>query len=502
MIASKIMKAKRKGAKLIVVDPRCIPISQYADIFLQLRPGTNIALLNGMIHVLIQKGLINEKFVGERTEGFDDLEKKVREYTPERVSQITGVSAASLEEAATMYARARNGSILYAMGITQHTTGTDNVKAVANLALAAGHIGGPGTGVNPLRGQNNVQGACDMGALPNVLTGYQPVSDPVIRERFAQHWGLPIPERPGLTVVEMLEAAGGRAIRAMYIAGENPMLTDPDTRHVREGLEALRFLVVQDIFLTETASLADVVLPACSFAEKEGAFTNTDRRAQRVRKAIEPIGECKPDWLIVSELAQRMGYENFSYDSPGRISDEIRALTPSYAGITYERLDRGEVLHWPCPSEQHPGTPILHRTQFTRGKGKFFALDYTPPLELPDSDFPLLLTTGRIPFHFHGGSMTRRIERLNQEAPTGYAIINPSDALAHQVEDGLTISVTSRRGSISITARVSSEVEAGVVFIPMHFAECAANVLTDSRLDPVSKIPEFKVCAVRIQKLG
>jgi formate dehydrogenase alpha subunit len=503
MIASKIMKAKKKGAKLIVIDTRRIPLCQYADLFLQLKPGTLIALLNGMIRILIEKGLVDEAFVRDRTEGFDDIKVKVGEFTSEKVSEITGIGPALLERAAAMYARARNGSILYCLGVTQHTTGTDNVKAVANLAMAAGHIGRPGTGVNPLRGQNNVQGACDMGALPNVLTGYQPVADPSVRDRFGQHWGLPVPETPGITVVEMIDAAARGAIKAMYIVGENPMLTDPDTGYVRKALDALQFLVVQDIFLTETAKLADVVLPACSFAEKEGTFTNTDRRVQRVRKAIEPVGESKPDWLIVSELAQRMGYDNFTYDSPERIFQEIRALTPSYAGITYDRLDRGEVLHWPCPNEEHAGTPILHQAQFTRGRGKFFALDYAPPHELPDSDFPFLLTTGRIPFHYHSGSMTRRIERLNQEAPTGFAVIHPADARNLQVENGQTISVTSRRGNISIIAQVSDEIEPGMVFIPMHFAECAANVLTDaSRLDPVSKIPDYKVCAVKIEKLG
>jgi formate dehydrogenase alpha subunit len=499
MVASKIMRAKERGAQLIVIDPRRIPLAKYADLFLQTKPSVNIALINGLIHILIQKGLIDEAFIRERTEGFDELKEKVKEYTPAKVSDMTGVSVYFLEKAASLYGQANSAMILYAMGITQHATGTDNVKAVANLAMVTGNIGRPGTGVNPLRGQNNVQGACDLGALPNVLTGYQTVTDPEIRKRFEDRWEMKIPEKPGLTVVEMMQAAGGD-LKGMVIVGENPMMTDPDTNHVRQGLQALDLLVVQDIFLTETARLAHVVLPACSFAEKEGTFTNTDRRVQRVRKAMEPVGEAKPDWRIISELAQRMGSRAFQYDSPQAIMEEIRLLTPSYAGITYERLDRGEVLHWPCPSETHPGTPILHASQFVRGKGKFFAVDHKPAVELPDEAYPYLLTTGRIPFHFHGGSMTRRIPRLDAEVSTGFALIHPLDAKKLGVLDGESVNVASRRGGVTTKAKVSSEVEPGIVFMPMHFAECAANVLTDTKLDPTAKIPELKACAVSIEK--
>ena len=500
IIASKIMRAREKGAKLIVIDPRRIPLTEYADLFLQVQPGTNVALINGMIHILIEKGLIDEAFIRERTEGFDELKEKVKEYPAKKVFKITGISPDILEKAALIYGQAEKAMILYAMGVTQHTTGTDNVKSVANLAMATGNIGRASTGVNPLRGQNNVQGACDMGALPNVLTGYRPVSDLEVRSVFQKKWGLSVPDKPGLTLVEMIESARNGDLKGMVVVGENPILSDPDTNHVKEALQSLDLLVVQDIFLTETAKLAHVILPASSFAEKEGTFTNTDRRIQRVRKAIEPVGESKPDWQIISELAKEIGSEGFDFASPKEIMREISSLTTSYAGITYERLDRGEVLHWPCPDENHPGTPFLYEKDFARGKGKFFAIDYLPPPELPDNEYPFLLSTGRIPFHFHGGSMTRRIETLNQEAPTGYLNIHLEDADKLGVKEGQPVKVRSRRGEILINARISNEVEPGIVFIPMHFSECAVNTLTDRKFDPVAKIPGFKVCAVNIER--
>jgi len=500
LVASRIIRAKKKGAKLIVIDPRKIPLTEYADLFVQLKPGTNVALLNGMIHILIEKGLIDDVFIRERTEEFEELKQKVKEYPTERVSEITGITKEVLEKAAFLYGKADKAMIFYAMGITQHTTGTDNVKSVANLAMVTGNIGRPSTGVNPLRGQNNVQGACDMGALPNVLTGYQPVSDPSARLLFQEKWNLSLPDTPGLTMVEMMDSAGEGSLKGMLVVGENPMMSDPDTKHAKESLEALDLLVVQDIFLTETAKLAHVILPASSFAEKEGTFTNTDRRVQRVRKAIDSIGHSKPDWQIISELAGEMGVTGFDFDSPKEIMEEISSVTPSYAGITYERLDKGEVLHWPCPDENHPGTPFLHEKNFPRGKGRFFALDYIPPAELPDSEYPYLLSTGRIPFHFHGGSMTRKIDILNKEAPTGYVNIHPEDAKKLDIADGQWLNVRSRRGEISIKANISTEVKPGIVFIPMHFSECAVNTLTARKFDPIAKIPGFKVCAVNIRK--
>jgi formate dehydrogenase alpha subunit len=499
IIAGRIMQAQEKGAKLIVIDPRRIPFAEDADLYIQLRPGTNVAFLNGVIHILIEKGLIDEAFIQERTEGFAELKEKVKAYPPDKVSQITGVSKDLIEEAALLYGQAKRGMIFYAMGITQHTTGTDNVKAIANLAMVTGNIGRPSTGVNPLRGQNNVQGACDMGALPNVLTGYRPVTDMAARALFEKKWGMPIPDKPGLTIVEMMGAAGEGALKGMFIVGENPMLSDPDTRHVKAGLESLELLVVQDIFMTETARLAHVILPATSFAEKEGTFTNTDRRVQRVRKAIEPVGESRPDWQIICELAREMGASGFDFVSPETVMEEIASLTPSYAGISYQRLDRGEVLAWPCLDKTHPGTPFLHKEGFPRGKGMFFPLDHAPSPELPDKEYPFILSTGRIPFHFHGGSMTRRIDRLNREAPTGFMRIHPEDAAGLGIKEGDTVKVRSRRGEISIQAEPSTEVEQGMVFIPMHFAECPVNVLTNRAFDPVAKIPGFKVCAVAIE---
>jgi formate dehydrogenase alpha subunit len=498
--ASKIMKAKGKGAKLIVIDPRRIPLTEYADLFLQLKPGTNVALLNGMVRVLMEKDLIDETFIRERTEGFEKVKEKVREYSPERVHEITGISPEFLEKAAVMYGEAEKAMILYAMGVTQHTTGTDQVKAVANLAMATGHIGRPSTGVNPLRGQNNVQGACDMGALPNVLSGYQVVTNPEVRERFEAQWGVAIPGEIGLTVVEMTEAAYKGSLKGMMIVGENPMVCDPDINHVRKALGSLEFLVVQDIFLTETAQLAHLVLPACCFAEKEGTFTNTDRRVQRVRKALEPLGESKPDWQIITKLAQEMGVQGFNYHSPKEIMEEIALMTPFYGGISYERLDAGESLQWPCLDVNHPGTPILHRERFTRGKGLFSPVDYVPAVELPNAEYPFLLSTGRDPFHFHGGSMTRRIEKLDREVPTGYVEIHPQDADRLRIKDMETVRLISRRGDISIQAKISDAVEPGVIFVPMHFVECAANMLTDTHLDKEAKIPPLKVCAVRVEK--
>jgi formate dehydrogenase alpha subunit len=500
MIASRVIRAKHKGAKLVVIDPRRIPLVEYADLFIRPRPGTNVALLNGMLRTIIDKNLIDADFIEAQTEGFEEVKAKVAEYTPQRVAEITGVDPDMLERAAEIYGRADKAMILYAMGVTQQTAGTDNVKAVANLALATGNLGRFATGVNPLRGQNNVQGACDMGALPNVLTGYKKVADAQERERFAAAWSLPLPETPGLTVGEMLQAAHKGELKGLYVVGENPMISDPDVNHVRKALESLDLLVVQDIFMTETAQLADVVLPGASFAEKDGTFTNTDRRVQRVRQAIEPVGDSKPDWRIVCQLAKELGAGDFDFAGPAEIMEEIASLTPSYGGITYERLDRGEVLQWPCLDASHPGTPYLHANGFPRGKGKFHAVDHTPPAEAPDAEYPYLLSTGRIPFHFHGGSMTMRIERLQSEAPDAFVDIHPDNAKRLEVEQGDEVSVRSRRGEILVKVRVTDEVEPDVVFIPMHYPESPVNKLTDNRVDPVAKIPNLKVCAVNIHK--
>jgi len=502
LIGSRVLRAKEKGAKLIVADPRRTPIVQFADVYLPHKPGTDVCLLNGIMNLILSRNLADKDFIAQQTEGFTALEKKVKEYPPERVCEITGVDQAALEEAARIYGEAERASILYAMGITQHTTGTDNVESCANLAMLTGNVGRESTGVNPLRGQNNVQGACDMGALPNVYSGYQSVTDRTARAKFEKAWGVKLPDNVGLTVTEMTDAALTGSLKAMYIMGENPLLSDPDINHVKKALSSLDFLVVQDIFLSETAQLAHVVLPGCSFAEKEGTFTATDRRVQRVRKAIEPIGDSKPDWLIIGELAKKMGGKGFDYESAEEIMKEIAKVTPSYAGISYDRLDSGEVLAWPCPSKEHPGTKFLHGETFARGKGHFFAVDYKEPAELPDKEYPFTLTTGRLMFQYHTGTMTRRVPALERELPTGFVELNSEDAKKLSIAQGEKVKVKSRRGEIEIKALVTDGIRPGVVFIPFHFVECAANELTSRNIDPEAKIPEFKVCAVKVSKGG
>lgn len=504
LIGSRIFAAKEKGAKIVLVDPRAIQLSKYADIHLRQKPGTDVAWINGMIHVIINEGLADKDFIENRTENFEELKDMVKDYTPERVEEISGIPKDDLIAAARMYAKADASSIIYSMGITQHTTGVDNVKSCANLSMVTGNLGRPCTGVNPLRGQNNVQGACDLGALPNVFPGYQAVVNPEFREKFEKAWGMTdkIPENIGMTIVEMINAAADGDIKCLYVMGENPMISDPDINHVREALSTLDFLVVQDIFLTETAELADVVLPGTTFLEKDGTFTATDRRVQRVRKAIEPMGNSKPDWLIISELAREMGSDAFNYESPKEIQDEVASLTPLYGGIVYERLDELGYLQWPCPALDHPGTVFLHQYKCSRGLGHFFPVEYKPPNELPDEEYPFTLTTGRLLFHFHTGTMTRKSAKLNSEVPTGFVEINPKDANSLGIIDGEIVRVSTRRGSIDIPAYVTRKVPDMTVFIPFHFRECAANVLTNPALDPVAKIPEYKVCACKVEQIG
>ena len=501
LIGTRVLAAKEHGATLIVVDPRETPLSDKADFFLRQKPGTDVAWLNGFMNIIINQNLHDDAFIKERTEGFEDLAKIVANYTPQKVEQITGIPAEQLTQAACAYARADAAMILYAMGITQHSTGTDNVKSIANLAMLTGNVGKAHSGVNPLRGQNNVQGACDMGALPNVYSGYQKVSDPQTRQKFEKAWGTSLPEKPGLTVVEMMNAAEQGRLRALYIMGENPMLSDPDINHVRRALEKLELLVVQDIFLTETAELAHVVLPGASFAEKEGTFTNTDRTVLRVRKAIEPVGNSLADWRIICNLAQRLDGNSFFYDSPEQIMSEIARVTPSYGGISHQRLDKGQTLAWPCPTTDSPGTTFLHEGKFARGLGRFHSIEYIQTAEETDEQFPLILTTGRTMFHYHTGTMTRRTALLNYEVPTGYMEINPADAGRLQIANDEKVDVSSRRGHIEIPAKVTERVPKGTVFIPFHFAECAANMLTNPVLDPDAKIPVLKVCAVNVTKV-
>jgi len=512
VIGAKIRRAKRhRGAKLVVADPRRIDIVDYADLHLQHKPGTDIALLNGLMHVILRQGWQDEEFIGERTEGFEELKAVVEKYPPDVVSEITGVPTEDIEQAARMIAENRPGSLLYSMGITQHVVGVANVMSCANLQMLLGNMGVPGGGVNPLRGQNNVQGACDVGGLPNVYPGYQAVTDPSIQGKFESAWGVSLSDQVGLTVTEMLQAAEEGKVRCLYVIGENPMVSDPDLNHVRRALQQTEFLVVQDLFFTETCKFADVILPAASFAEREGTFTNTERRVQRVRKAFDPPGEAKEDAWIIAGLAKRVialgaatpsedaPHAGWEYGSAADVMAEVNALSPIYAGITYRRLEEGAQLQWPVPDEDHPGTPILHVGKFSRGLGRFAAVEHAPPDELPDDEYPLMLTTGRVIYHWHGGEMTRRARSLAAMYPEALIEIHPHDAQDAGIGDGELMRVSSRRGEIVAKAEVTDRVEPGLVFATFHFPESSANFLTNPALDPTAKIPEYKVCAVRVE---
>ncbi len=501
VIGSAIKRAvKLNNAKLVTIDPRKIELAEWSTIHLSPRFGTDVACLNGLMNVIISENLHDKKFIEERTEGFDELKKTVEKYTPEYVENITGVPADDLRKAARMYATTEKAMIFYTMGITQHTTGTDNVMSIANLAMLTGHVGKESTGVNPLRGQSNVQGACDMGCLPNSYPGYQRTTDENVKAKFEKAWNVSLPDGIGLTVVEIIHAVHEGKIKGLYIMGENPALSDPDVNFVREALENIEFLVVQDLFLSETAEFADVVLPAAAFAEKEGSLTNTERRVQLLHKAIDPPGEARADWEIICDLSSRMGYE-MKYSSPAQIMEEISSLTPIYGGMSYERLE-GNGLQWPCPDKSHPGTKFLHKDKFTRGLGKFSAIEFRPPFELPDDEYPLVLSTGRILYHFHTGTLSRRSEGINELVPEGTVDINPVDAEKLGLTDGDMVKVSSRRGAVTAKVKVTRKSQQGTVFMTFHFKEAAANLLTVSALDPIAKIPEFKVCAVRIDPVG
>lgn len=498
------MKAavRRHGATLILIDPRRIELADFATLHLEQKPGSDVALFNAMAHVIIAEGWVDRPFVEARTEGFGTLAEAVAGWTPERAATISGVPAEQIVEAARLYAQADNGAIFWAMGITQHTTGTDNVKALSNLALLTGNVGRPGTGLNPLRGQNNVQGACDMGGLPNVFPGYRPVGDEEARRAFAAGWNVAsarLNPTPGLTVTEMMNAILEGTMKALFIVGENPMLSDPNLNHVQEALEAAEFLAMQDIFLNETGEMADVVLPAVTFAEKTGTFTNTERRVQLVRPALPPLGEARADWRIITDLANEMG-AGWPYHCVAEIFDEMAALTSQYGGMSHARLEAGG-LQWPCPGPDHPGTPYLHKETFARGKGLFCPVAYRPPAEEVDEAYPLILSTGRILYHWHGGTMSRRSPGLEAMAPEAEVELNPADAAAYDIKEGDCVRVASRRGQVVAAARITRRSPPGTVFMTFHYAEAAANLLTIDAVDPTAKIPEYKVCAVSIERV-
>lgn len=547
----RIRRAVAKGAKLIIADPRRIPLADSAEVYLQFNPGTDVALLNAMMHVILQEELEDKDYVARRTNAFDSMKEFIlAKYTPEYAAAITGVPAADIIKAARLYATASSAGIFYCMGITQHTCGTENVLALTNLAMATGNLGKAHAGVNPLRGQNNVQGACDMGCLPHVLTGYQPlhsdgatywqrllgeggkgtgepltalefdfygktpttvpadtVSD-VIRAKFSKAWGVELSDIPGRTINDMFHPNPARWCRTLYIMGENPMLTSPDATHVRQSLESLDFLVVQDIFLTETAELADVVLPAATFAEKEGTFLNTERRCQRVRRAIKPVGQSKPDWEIVQALAEKLGLP-WKHSSAKEIWDEVRQLTPHYfGGMSYERLEE-QGLQWPCPTEEHPGTPIMHRKswrgeedRFARGIGQFSTVDYRPlATEKTDERYPYILTTARKLYQYHTRSMTGRVAGLNALAGEERMQINPQDAAKLGISSDDTVKVTSPRGAITTQVELTDEVPPGIFSMSFHFADTPVNVLTNPAVCSMSVASEVKVCPVCVESI-
>jgi formate dehydrogenase alpha subunit len=499
VIALNITEAVVKnGAKLIVADPRQIDLVRFAELHLPQKPGTDVALINAMMNVIINENLLDTEFINERTEGFSELVNAVKDFTPEMAEEITTVPAEEIRQAALDYAGTSTASIVYSMGITQHTTGTDNVLSLANLSMLTGNVGKESTGVNPLRGQNNVQGACDLGALPNVYPGYQSVEDSKIQAKFEKAWSKKLSPQKGLTVVEFFHAVETGDIKAIYIMGENPALSDPNLNRTRKALEMVDFLVVQDIFLSETAQYADVVLPSVCFAEKDGTFTNTERRVQRVRAAVTPPGRARSDWETICEVSTKLGYP-MSYDSAALIMDEIASVTPIYGGISFDRIE-SVGLQWPCPDKNHPGTKYLHKGRFTRGKGKFHAVLYKAPAEAPDVKFPFVLSTGRQLYQFHTGTMTRKSAAINQVSPTGYVEIHIEDAAKLGIADGDTVEVATIRGKVSTLAKVTKNIERGWLFMPFHFREGPANMLTIDALDPLAKIPEYKVCAAAIRK--
>ena len=496
----------KNGAKLIVIDPRSIEMAQFADYYLQLIPGTDVILFQAFAQVIVEEELFDLDFIRDRVEGFEEYIPTLKPFTPEYAEKRCGVPANLIRSAARVYAGADRAAIYWGMGISQSVHGTDNAISLANLALLTGNIGKPGTGLNPLRGQNNVQGCSDSGGLPNVYPGYQSVSDPDIQAKFEKKWGVELDSEPGLTTMEMVDAAEKEVIKAYYIMGENPMMSEPDLLHARHVMEGLDFVLYQDIFMNETGEYADIIFPAVSFAEKDGTFTNSDRRVQLVRQAIHPPGEARPDWEIIQDLALRVEEKlsrektaGFDFNHPAEIWDEMAALTPPFQGISHARINIESGVHWPCPTEDHPGTPYLFADTFPRGKGKLSPLEYRPSAELPDKKYPFILSTGRVLYHWHGGTLTRR-SKLDDIYPEALVEIHPGDAKKLGISSGDRVNVSSRRGEIQVKTLVTERSPQGVVFIPFHFTESAANILTHDIRDPQAKIPDYKVCAVAVEK--
>lgn len=506
VIANFLKRAVRQnGARLIVIDPRKVEMTDFATLWLRQRPGTDVALWQAMAHVVVEERLYNQDFIEHRTEGFSDYIESLEPFTPEWAEAETGVPAGDIRAAARMYATAKAASVYWGMGISQSTHGTDNTLAITNLALMCGQVGREGTGLNPLRGQNNVQGCSDSGGLPYCTTAYQRVDDPEVNARFARAWRRNrLNAEPGLMITELVNAVEAGAVRAWYVMGEDPLTSEPNLSHARNVLEKLDLLVCQDIFINTTGQMADVLLPSVSFAEKDGTFTNSDRRIQRVRQALPPVGASRPDWEILCDLALRLeaglGQQEsagWTFSHPSEIWEEMRRLTPDFAGIDYARLEREGGVHWPCPSFEHPGSPYLFEGSFPRGRGKFWTLEFGTESELPDDEYPFLLSTGRVLYHWHGGTLSRR-SKLDEIWPEATAEVNPDDAARLGIETGDWLELVSRRGAVQMRAMVTHRSPQGVVFVPFHFVEAAANVLTSDRLDPRAKIPDFKVCAVSI----
>lgn len=501
VLGGQVMRAKLAGAKLIVIDPRVTRLAKLADLYLQLTPGSNIALINSMIHVILSNHWHDEEFIAGRCEGFESLEKQVEGITPESVESVTGVDANLIRQAAQYYSQSERAMILYGMGITQFVSGTSSVIALADLALICGHIGKPGTGINPLRGQNNVQGACDMGCLPNVYPGYQSVEDSIVQLRFSDYWDCDVASTPGLTSLGMTKAALAGHFRAQILFGEDPVVTDPDQNHVRQAYKSLDLLVVAELTMTETAKLADYVLPAASFAEKSGTFTNCERRVQHINPAMTPIGEAMADWQWLQALAKKMGSDALNWSNSEELFDEMAAITPAYQGMNYAKLDKNYGLQWPCNDDAPEGTAVLHEKEFPIGRARLTPVKYIPIDESTDSDFPLLLTTNRLHFHYGCGSMTRKSPLLEREIPPGILFINPKDADLLGISLYSPVSVRSRRGYIETRAVITDDVAPGVVSMPYHFKEAPSNQLTNTAQDPVTKMPELKACAVEVELL-